>query len=65
MGQNSNNMDLAKKFVAQFDSFDDIVIEGVSSDGSNDPEAINVGFKCYKSNNKEKYFENPINLTIS
>ena len=45
MDQNPNNMDLANKFVAQFDSFDDIVIEGVSSDGSNDPEAINVGFK--------------------
>ena len=65
MGQNPNKMDLANKFVAQFDSFDDIVIEGVSSDGSNDPEAIDVGFKCYKYNNKAKYFENPINLTIS
>ena len=65
MGQNPNDMDLANKFVAQFDSFDNIVIEGVSSDGSNDPEAIDVGFKYYKFNNKAKYFENPINLKIS
>ena len=45
MGQNPNDMDVANKFVAQFDSFENIVIEGVSSDGSNDPEAIDVGFK--------------------